>query len=319
MALSRRPDLQQGTRPRQAKGIENPDEALRPAAYRRADAGGAAGAMPAETFQYNIVYETFKNDSDFWTNWNVVDCARNSPLESISQENASIRVVMKLDSNQKLVPTAYTPGFPTVPYRAAGYDPGVRREKEIPGLPPGYSVALDVYILSDARIMLQHQRDFRGGTVDPEYAWLEKIVDAADKQDGIDSRAPRKPAHDGPSLVSKAERNRPEAKLRPPIGGLPADCGVKGLSDALTPYSDDLSDRAGVLPHVALGWNQVYQEMTLVSAFDNSRLGLPPRDNGTWASKPKRTHDDEAREQDLEARQNAALAEILERTAALDR
>merc|ERR1712187_557379 len=125
--------------------------------------------------------------------WKVVGQARNSPEESISQESASIRVVMDLPSSQKLYPTAYTPGFPTLPcnHKPDSSGSGSRvvkeptEEKEEEKLPPGYSVALDVHILEDARIMLDFQRSFRGGEIDPKYKWLDEIVSRTNMEGGI--------------------------------------------------------------------------------------------------------------------------------------
>lgn len=134
------------------------------------------GPMPAETYQYDLVYEAFKNDKIFWDNWKILDCARNSPenTEMKHSQDASIRVVMNLPPTQRLYPTAYTPGFPTVPLTAT--QRSVQKPDPIEGLPPGYSVALDVHVLDDAKVMLMHQRKFRGGSIDPKYDWLDKIL-----------------------------------------------------------------------------------------------------------------------------------------------
>lgn len=136
------------------------------------------GPMPAETYQYDLVYEAFKNDKIFWDNWKILDCARNSPenTEMRHSQDASIRVVMNLPPTQRLYPTAYTPGFPTVPLTAT--QRSVQKPDPINGLPPGYSVALDVHVLDDAKVMLMHQRKFRGGSIDPKYDWLDKILRA---------------------------------------------------------------------------------------------------------------------------------------------
>jgi len=335
-------------------------------------------AMPAETFQYDIVYEAFRADKDFWDHWNVVDCARNSLDTDVSHDNASIRVVMNLPASQRLFPTAYTPGFPTIPFKAAaaaasdgqmalvpgrpawvvrdelpqdegetmesnlytddveqmkvwceentdcvgfvhlqgtnswepkrkdtGFDAAtavwvsrkrgdyyqfyymkqraglVRQERLISSLPPGFSVALEVHILEEARIMLAHQRAFRKGLIDPKYGWLDAIVRKFDGEHETTKPNPRaKQKSNRPRLALLAGQPSPEADLRPPVGSLQVDCSEPGLSEGLLAYSDMYSDGLQVMKHVAQGKNQVYAENTLISAFGQPRL--PPREDGNW-------------------------------------
>jgi hypothetical protein len=168
-----RAQLQRGRFPRNAYAQHDPDEPIRECDIRRTIVGENPGAVPSEALQYDLVYIAFRNDTDFREHWKVVDCARCGKEESISQKNAYIRVVMDLPKEVKLYPTAYTPGFPTVPRNKTGE--ATRERPKIPGLPEGYSVALDVYILEDAKILLEHQRAFRG-RVDPKYRWLDEIV-----------------------------------------------------------------------------------------------------------------------------------------------
>jgi hypothetical protein len=145
--------------------------------------GDRAGAVPSEAYQYDLVYECFARDEEFQRYWKVPPKGFNrcSTEDSISQKNSYIRVVMDLDPGIKLYPTAYTPGFATVPRDISDADlMSTSRntnmsQQRIPGLPEGYSVALDVYILKDAEILLKHQRAFRG-RVDVAYRWLDKIV-----------------------------------------------------------------------------------------------------------------------------------------------
>eukprot|EP00747_Dinoflagellata_sp_TGD_P103524 gnl/TRDRNA2_/TRDRNA2_168988_c0_seq1.p1 gnl/TRDRNA2_/TRDRNA2_168988_c0~~gnl/TRDRNA2_/TRDRNA2_168988_c0_seq1.p1 ORF type:complete len:319 (-),score=58.99 gnl/TRDRNA2_/TRDRNA2_168988_c0_seq1:139-1059(-) len=296
--------------------------------------------MPAETYQYDIVYQIFCNDKEFWSHWRVVDCARNSPLESISQENASIRVVMDLPTSQRLYPTAYTPGFSTVPIdsNAAQGSGGAAQPKKIDGLPPGYSVALDVHILENARVLLEHQRRFRGA-VDPKLEWLDAIVakvPVPPKPEGIKPRpkAKTKQAEVSPwwpftggSSASEVEnqsssaaeqdnqlmqsgllgdkKHRPEAGLRAPVGSLPVDCSTDGFSEDLKPFSDLYGDRRKVMKHVGLGAKQVYAENTLVSVFGDS-TGLPSRDGGHWDTRSRGTPDSKKK-------QEAAAMDALDR------
>jgi hypothetical protein len=202
------------------------------------------GAMPSETFQYDVVYEAFRQDEEFKQNWCVVDCARNNPKESISQENASIRVVMDLPSTQKLYPTAYTPGFSTLPYTATAKP---KAQQDVQGLPAGYSVALEVYILEEARRKLAFQREYRNGQIDPEYQWLDDIIR---KHDGEKKNDTQEVAN-----VSNAYH-----------------------SNHLLPWEDD---RARMWEDAS----SVRQENLLVSPFESDRGKgyLPPRDAGTWS------------------------------------
>lgn len=178
--------LQRGKMPKAMGSSQNPDHELPESNYRRALVNHSAGAMPAETYQYDIVYMKFKSDEAFWKSWHVVGCARASPRDSISQETATIRVVMDLPASQKLYPSAYTPGFAAVPKRddVPRGSSQAQRIAEIPGLPHGYSVALDVHILEDARMMLEYQRKYRGGKVDPDYHWLQDIIEKHDASSG---------------------------------------------------------------------------------------------------------------------------------------
>lgn len=178
--------LQTGKKPKALDRYGDPDAPLNKSGYKRALVGGNPGAMPGEAYQYELVYQEFRQDEAFWKHWNVVECARSSTDESISQKNAYIRVVMDLPSDTKLFPTAYTPGFATVPRHLT--EENIDAPRPIPaGLPEGYSVALDVYILEDAKILLQHQRAFRG-RVDPKYKWLDAIVNKdLSRQEEIES------------------------------------------------------------------------------------------------------------------------------------
>jgi len=322
---------------------------------------------PGTAFQYERVYQAFRQDAEFWHHWKVVDCARCSPD---SPGSAAIRVVLDLPASQRLFPTAYTPGIPTLRFDAKGSgstrvtwvhketlpkqeiqslpcdDPGVRdfedmkvwclenpdclgfyynsasgswdpkmvgggfdertvvyhgpgpfgsfwhfyyiqeraegldtwASRGIPGLPPGYSVALEVHVLEEAKIMLTHQRAFRGGKIDPEFEWLDAIVrkkdvDAAKPEPRAKRAARRK-------VLAAGSEQRPEAELRPPVGSLPLDSSEPGLSEGIKAYSDSYGDTQ-VTKHVALGRNQVYAENTLINVFGGD-IRLPKREAGSW-------------------------------------
>jgi len=156
-----------------------------------------------------------------------------------------------------------------------------REETLISSLPPGFSVALEVHILEEARIMLAHQRSFRNGVIDPNYEWLDAIVRRFDGEHESTKPNPRaKQKSSRPPLALLAGPSSPESDLRPPVGSLPVDCSEPGLSEGLLAYSDMIDQHSQVMKHVAQGKNQVYAENTLISAFGPARL--PPREDGNW-------------------------------------
>jgi len=295
--------LQFGKEPKAVKEHGNPDDPLDGSTYKRALVGGNAGAMPGEAYQYELVYQEFRQDTAFWKHWKVIECARSSTEESISQKNAYIRVVMDLPSDGKLFPTAYTPGFPTVPKHMSDAD--IEAPREIPGgLPEGYSVALDVYILEDAKILLQHQRAFRG-RVDPKYKWLDAIVNPElSRQEETESGELRVAlvASEDATVVHKSSNaqkalgneqaeklsslmaianpsaTRDAKEILQPMGGddLPLSCFTacpRGL--AKDPNLDENSQKRQAMRR------EIHIENTLINAFGD-HVGLPKRDVGSW-------------------------------------
>lgn len=393
--------LQQGSLPKRRAAAVNPDA---PNTASRYDAGRSGTAMPSEAFQYNIAYDAFRADSEFWDHWKVVDCARNSPEQSICHGSATIRVVLDLPTSQRLFPTAYTPGFPTLPFsmgdsgnvlvdsltwvardrlplnegeslvctdyitdlddmqvwcednpdcvgfaynetslewrpkkagtgfehasaewesRAGGWkffyiqeraESSTRSVKSIHGLPPGYSVALEVHILEEARIMLGHQRAFRAGKIDPRYEWLDAIVRKVDGNPIAkpEQRAKRlaRPKNSGASQ----QHSRPEADLRPPVGSLSIDCSEPGMSEEVKSYSDLYGDAAQVMKHVALGKNQAYAENSLINAF-GADVSLPKPESGSWAGPRQKTAEEIKKERSDGVALDNDLDALLERTA----
>lgn len=300
----------------------DPDAPLRPAEYHRASVGGSTGAKPTETLQYGIVYDTFCEDKEFWQHWRVVDCARNSPEESISQENASIRVVMDLDDSQKLFPTAYTPGFPTLPRNAAPLTHiKARDQRKIDGLHPGYSVALEVHILEDARIMLKHQRDFRNGTISPRFNWLSTIISEHDAKHGIVQKVPDKGEQRGAlqefscKLMTFSEQygdTRFGSSSRSPQEALTGQGLVKvadkdHLDFRLEKlYAESVAESAGPSRRVAaLGG--------LIDAAGEDNF-LPQRESGSWGSAQGPTPAQRRREQQQGEALDAELRALLAKT-----
>lgn len=307
MALQPRPktrSLQVHPKPRVVTTMQDPDEALARSKYNRAQISNSDGAMPSETFQYDIVYEAFCQDEAFKNHWKVKGCARNSKDESISQENATIRVVMDLPPSQRLYPTAYTPGFPTIPVDAEGASgKQLTTPERIPGLPVGYSVALDVHILEDSRIMLRHHCAKRD-KVDPEYEWLYDIVKKVDEEEGV-------PISYQPSLQTSrsAQLVTPEEAVRP----LPGSSGSfkakpkESLSSGLQSFSDLYGDS------VQMAEQNVQGDNLLISAFGRSAM-LPPRESGSWTAAPKKSTEDHEQEMARSRQLDAQLASILEKT-----
>lgn len=400
--------LQQGLWPKRRQDTVDPDAPLQTSHYRQ---GSSAVTMPSEAFQYEIVYDAFRADKEFWQHWKVVDCARNSPEQSISHGSATLRVVLDLPATQRLFPTAYTPGFPTLPFGATapddwvvepttitwvhkdtmpidagedmycdeayiqtledmqiwcqevpdcvgfGYDPlssrwkpkkmgtgfdpktdawepatlmGVgwrfcyikeraeakrgRGVKCIPGLPPGYSVALEVHLLEEARIMLAHQRSFRGGKIDPSFEWLDAIVKRIDG-DGAKPE-PRAKKASRPKILAHSSDGgaRPEADLRPAVGSLPLDSSEPGMSEAVKTYSDLYGDTAQVTKHVGLGKKQVYGENTLISAFGGD-VRLPKPESGSWAGPVQKSFAERQQDEREGLELDRGLEALLSRTA----
>jgi len=205
--------LQQSRKPRDTNTFHDPDDSIHTVPIVRTLIGDRAGAVPSEAYQYDLVFECFANDAEFQKYWRVPKggYARCDTEESISQKNSYIRVVMDLDKECKLYPTAYTPGFATVPREISEAELARANalsgsQQRIPGLPEGYSVALDVYILRDAEILLKHQRAFRG-RVDAAYRWLDKIVNphlAAEELQGGELALMEVPPRDN-AIVQPAE------------------------------------------------------------------------------------------------------------------
>lgn len=282
MPQPKRKLLQTGSRPRHVDRFQDPEAPLKAVAYHRTLVSGNAGAMPAEAYQYDLVYNEFLADKAFWKNWRVVNCARSSTEESLSQKNAYIRVVMDLPTETKLYPTAYTPGFRTLPRDMT--DESLEGEVvEIPGgLPEGYSVALDVYILEDARILLQHQRAFRG-RVDENYKWLDAIVNP-DLCRAEEAALAALPAPETQLMLTDGSQSGRQQTKPVPDEDLPLSCFTacpRGLAKDPTLDRQQLADQRRR--------REVHAENAIINAFGD-HVGLPPRDDGKgWGSEPTRT------------------------------
>ena len=63
----------------------------KPVTYRRAQcSNGVKGALPAEAFQYDVVYKAFCEDTLFWKTWNVVGSSQTPSGVSIARDKACI-------------------------------------------------------------------------------------------------------------------------------------------------------------------------------------------------------------------------------------
>jgi hypothetical protein len=312
--------LQQGARPRKPNGGTDPDEAIGKVHIHRCVIGDNPGAVPSEAFQYDLVYNAFKDDKAFWKYWNVVGCARSSASESISSKNAYIRVVMDLTKEVKLYPTAYTPGFPTVPRNLPDAEIA-SVGKKIPGLPEGYSVALDVYILEDAKILLEHQHAFRG-RVDPKYRWLHEIVNPGAPKEEIETNELAKlevtPMDSNFQQATKHWTWTTQGKIPPSECGYQAQSQSNARSSSSSQIMPAVSQRLreghymltshepaaieplplscftacnrGLAKDPTLSTEQlrlqekrreIHMENALINAFGD-HVGLPKRDMGSW-------------------------------------
>jgi len=322
--------VQTGRKPRQTNSLDDPDEAIHKVPIVRLVVGDRAGAVPSEAYQYDLVYQCFATDKEFHRYWKVPKdgFARCSTEESISQKNSYIRVVMDLEKECKLYPTAYTPGFPTVPrdtsdravnaYRAANE----AWQPKIPGLPEGYSIALDVYILKDAEILLKHQRAFRG-RVDNAYRWLDAIVNPGMGQEEIQggelaltqvSPMDHRIMHPAEALANSGDvnwswqsnRGRPQPGTQLALPGdleasdNPNPRALATLREAMQPAAREtlpLSCLNACPRGLASDANlseagqqmqdfrkEIHTENALINAF-GSHVGLPNRDTGTsWGT-----------------------------------
>jgi len=288
--VSRTVGLQKGQAPRTESLVRDPNATISASKYRRAVVSDSAGAMPAETYQYDLVYRKFREDETFWRQWKVVDCARQSSQSSISQEHASIRVVLDLPSNVKLYPTAYTPGFPTMPHGTdVHYE--APQFKPVPGLPAGYSVALDVYILEDARILLEHQRNYRNGEISSDLEWLDEIIAQHDEKNGRPRL--RDKSSSGSQLTlsnysvqelaqeeiamkfARADDARKAEMLKDPAVN-------RALQDLDTlPYSDLYSTNK-THPHIKTGPSEVWKECAFVKPFEGGDAAERWNQSSSW-------------------------------------
>jgi len=399
--------LQFGALPRRDRGGQDPNAPLALSACKKAS---SSIAMPSEAYQFDIAYNAFRADKEFWRHWKVVDCARSHSEESFRQETATIRVVLDMPSTQRLFPTAYTPGFLTLPFgtvleddhseprtltwvvqdalpevagelldiagadarsvedmkswcqengdcvgfaycpatgaweprmRDTGFDPRTAewnswtrdgetwqwyylkeraearpRQRAIAGLPPGYSVALDVHTLEQARLLLKHQRDFRGGQIDPKYEWLDAIVKRADVVPQVKPQPRAKQKINKMKMLAQGpEQNQPWAVLRRPVG-TPVENSEPGYSDKLKSFSDDYGDSARVAEHVGMGKEHVALEVTLIDAFGGNPR-LPPResDSGSWSGPFKKSAFERQQDEQEGLALDRQLERLLERTA----
>lgn len=116
---------------------------------------------------YDVIYDYFQHDADFWDQWDVVACAPSVPEASQKQrqERAAIRIVVDKPAGYKL-PTTYPP-----------CDTGESEMmRSIPGLPAGFNVPLDAYTFQDGESLLDAQRKFHDGEIQPRYRWLDDII-----------------------------------------------------------------------------------------------------------------------------------------------
>lgn len=116
---------------------------------------------------FDVIYDYFQHDAEFWDQWDIVASAPSVAEASQKQrgEKAAIRIVVDKPAGFKL-PNAYPPHdfgqFETV--------------RPIPGLPAGFTVPLDAYTFQDGENLLEAQRKFHDGEIQPRYRWLDDII-----------------------------------------------------------------------------------------------------------------------------------------------
>lgn len=229
----------------------------------------------SEAYIYDLVYTELLYDKEFWEKWNIVDCATATPDKSRKWDVAPIRVVMDLPLLAKL-PQSYPPSLPG--------QPGVPRS--IPGLPEGYTVPLEGFTIADGKILLDRQKVFHDGQVDPNYRWLEEIIMRADdeaqenEQKAIEDSSGGVGAWLGWSSSSNKQtlNPRPKAKTSSNTGFL------AGLTDTIRNVTDavGLTHDQGEIPTTvdAFSTAETPEEMsggvvanTLVNYYDGGMMG----------------------------------------------
>jgi len=212
-----------GSMPQSRTANADPDTALDNPDYRKAK---APFAQPSDAYLYEVLYNAFRADTEFWHLWKVVDCARGSPVEDddpLSENRGCIRVVMDLPMSEKIYPVVYTPNVVVRPLPVTN-SPSSAAEVAPPpaahegvlavrGIPEGASVVLEVHKLEEARRLLSWSRKCNDGEVDPSFAWLEDIIDV---RDGKPEKPPARAKHKSrPSL-----RGSSKGKSLEPLGEL---------------------------------------------------------------------------------------------------
>ncbi|CAK9069628.1 Uncharacterized protein SCF082_LOCUS34827 [Durusdinium trenchii] len=135
--------------------------------------------------RYDVILTHFEQDKEFWESWGVVDCMASVPdksqkqagllwteaYDSLKQDvcqhckerremgRAPIRVVMDMEAMSEL-PRSYPP---IVPGRGKW------------GSPEGSTTAF-ARQCQDGQRLLERQKLFNDGKIDPRYQWLEDII-----------------------------------------------------------------------------------------------------------------------------------------------
>lgn len=162
--------LQTSVLPRQQRSTTDPHQPMSLSTYKPANLRATTFEKTTDAYMYDVLFFAFQQDTKFWSEWKVVDCAASVPDKQktdrigSAEDRAPIRVVMDLPSMSEL-PRSYPP-------------PLIGREKprSVPGLPSGYSVPLEAFTIEDGQLLLERQRVFNEGHIDPRYQWLQDII-----------------------------------------------------------------------------------------------------------------------------------------------
>mmetsp|Transcript_40820 Transcript_40820/g.94690 ORF Transcript_40820/g.94690 Transcript_40820/m.94690 type:complete len:330 (+) Transcript_40820:47-1036(+) len=183
--------LQTGALPKQQRAAVDPHLPISTSMYRPANLRNETFERTTDAYMYDVLMSYFQRDNNFWNTWSIVDCAASVPdkhhqvcsncgtaFSSINesvcrscghkrdQGRAPIRVVMDLPGMSEL-PRKYPP-----PPLGSNKD----KPRAIPGLPSGYSVPLEAFTVEDGQMLLERQRMFNDGHIDPRYQWLQDII-----------------------------------------------------------------------------------------------------------------------------------------------
>eukprot|EP00930_Biecheleria_cincta_P063350 TRINITY_DN4887_c0_g4_i1.p1 TRINITY_DN4887_c0_g4~~TRINITY_DN4887_c0_g4_i1.p1 ORF type:complete len:327 (+),score=49.42 TRINITY_DN4887_c0_g4_i1:84-1064(+) len=306
-AAGRAPGLQRGLLPRKPVEHREPDKNLSLSSHKPANLHAGAFETTTEAYMYDVIYDYFRHDDYFWKQWDIVDCAPSVPdvNQKARQENAAIRMVVNKPSHFKL-PKSYPPDAPDhVP-------------RSIPGLPDGFKVPLHAFTVEDGESFLETQRLFHDGEIQPQYRWLEDIINrnrALQDERGTGGNLAIK-GYSTRSVQGSGVVPRPKSKVTSGAGFLRdlQDWGTGIFGGWLTqdgPVEDDPT-RVTAFSSDAVAWEE--NRNNLVSAYNMAKLsqGRPFGQRGSSA-REQPVDDSPVEPEDSGAQLDVTLASLLSR------